>query len=58
MGYGGIEGHEVAWLFHVSEGELLTTHILKWRSHSEQSDTGITLSLTPQPRMTRVIPCP
>lgn len=47
MGYGGLEGHEVAWLFHVSEGELLTTQILKWRSHSEQSDTGITLSLTP-----------
>ncbi len=38
MGYGGLEGHEVAWLFHVSEGELLTTQILKWRSHSERSD--------------------
>lgn len=38
MGYGGLEGHEMAWLFHVSEGELLTIQFLKWRSHSERSD--------------------
>ncbi len=43
MGYGGLETHEVAWLFHVSEGELLTTQILKRRSHSEQSDTEASL---------------
>lgn len=34
MGYGGLGDHEVAWLFHVSEGELLTTQILKRRSRS------------------------
>ncbi len=39
MGYGGLGDHEMAWLFHVIEAELLTTQILKRRSHSEQSDT-------------------
>lgn len=39
MGYGGLGDHEVAWLFHVSEGELLTTQILKRRSRSRNINT-------------------
>ena len=27
MGYGGLGDHEMAWLFHVIEAELLTTNI-------------------------------
>lgn len=32
MGYGGLGGHEVAWLFHVIEDELLTTKSVNRRS--------------------------
>ncbi|BBV93273.1 hypothetical protein STW0522ENT66_37000 [Enterobacter roggenkampii] len=43
MGYGGLGDHEMAWLFHVIEAELLTTQILKRRSHAERSDTEASL---------------
>lgn len=43
MGYGGLGDHEMAWLFHVIKAELLTTQILKRRSHAERSDTEASL---------------